>query len=162
MAHKCKWRDTQVQCQKHPPHRLTPILCPAFTENSGHCNRKYGQNRRQRKCTHGDKPLWFGLPRHRGGSASALKLSRPARASPYYGPSDRSAAQGDPYHEAPIQPVTRPNRSARQLPASSTTIRVEPSSTGTTHSQGAHGDTCIFPVANDQRRQSPEPASPDT
>jgi hypothetical protein len=30
----------------------------------------------------------------------------------YYGPSDRSAAQGDLCHEAPALPVTRPNRSS--------------------------------------------------
>src|SRR5258708_7673652 len=49
-----------------------------------------------------------------GGSASALELSRPARASLCYGPSDRSAAQGRLRRRAPTQPVTRPCR----LPAS--------------------------------------------
>jgi len=39
-----------------------------------------------------------------------------------YGPPDRSATQGDLCHEAPAQPV--PNRTARQLPDLSTSIRV--------------------------------------
>jgi hypothetical protein len=52
------------------------------------------------------------LPQMAGGSASALSLSRPARASLTYGPSDRSAAQGDLCHEAPALPVTRPSRSS--------------------------------------------------
>src|SRR5437868_3265527 len=42
-----------------------------------------------------------------GGSASALELSRPARASLCYGPSVRSAAQGRLCRRAPTQPVTR-------------------------------------------------------
>jgi hypothetical protein len=45
-----------------------------------------------------------------GGSASALELSRPARASLCYGPSDRSAARGRLRRRAPAQPVTRPCR----------------------------------------------------
>jgi hypothetical protein len=40
------------------------------------------------------------------------------------GPPDRSTAQGGLCHEASARPVTRPNR--RQLPDSSTIIRVEP------------------------------------
>jgi hypothetical protein len=43
-----------------------------------------------------DCPHTCGLPQMTGGSASALELSRPARASLCYGPSDRSAAQGPP------------------------------------------------------------------
>jgi hypothetical protein len=59
-------------------------------------------------------PHTCGLPQMTGGSASALELSRPARASFYYGPSDRSAAQGRLRRRAPTQSVTRPCR----LPAS--------------------------------------------
>src|SRR6202140_2980028 len=59
-------------------------------------------------------PHTCGLPQMTGGSASALELSRPARASLCYGPSDRSAAQGHLCRRAPTQPVTRPCR----LPAS--------------------------------------------
>ncbi len=59
-------------------------------------------------------PHTCGLPQMTGGSASALELSRPARASLCYGPSDRSAAQGRLRRRAPTQPVTRPCR----LPAS--------------------------------------------
>jgi len=59
-------------------------------------------------------PHTCGLPQMTGGSASALELSRPARASLCYGPSDRSAAQGRLCRRAPTQPVTRPCR----LPAS--------------------------------------------
>jgi hypothetical protein len=55
-----------------------------------------------------------GLPQMTGGSASALELSRPARASLRHGPSDRSAAQGRLCRRAPTQPITRPCR----LPAS--------------------------------------------
>ena len=59
-------------------------------------------------------PHTCGLPQMTGGSASALELSRPARASLCYGPSDRSAAQGRLRRRAPTQPVIRPSR----LPAS--------------------------------------------
>src|SRR5713226_2553685 len=47
---------------------------------------------------HAGRPLSAGVGRRHlgttGGSASAFELSRPARASLCYGPSDRSAAQG--------------------------------------------------------------------
>src|ERR1700752_605312 len=59
-------------------------------------------------------PHTWGLPQMTGGSASALELSRPARASLCYGPSDRSACQSPLRRGAPTQPVTRPSR----LPAS--------------------------------------------
>jgi hypothetical protein len=59
-------------------------------------------------------PHACGLPQMTGGSASAFELSRPARASFCYGPSDRSPAQGRLRRRAPTQPVTRPSR----LPAS--------------------------------------------
>ena len=49
-------------------------------------------------------PHTCSLPQMTGGSASALELSRPARASLCYGPSDRSAAQGRLRRRAPTQP----------------------------------------------------------
>ena len=52
-----------------------------------------------------------------------------------YGPSDRSAAQGDLCHEAPALPVTQPG--ARQLPDQSTILRVESSSTDVSRLRGA-------------------------
>src|ERR1019366_8397395 len=59
-------------------------------------------------------PHACSLPQMTGGSASALELSRPARASLCYGPPDCSTAQGRLGRRAPTQPVTRPCR----LPAS--------------------------------------------
>jgi hypothetical protein len=56
-------------------------------------------------------PRSRGLPRYGGGSASAVRLSRPAQTS-RYGPLDCSTAQGGLCHEAPAQPVTQPNRSS--------------------------------------------------
>ena len=61
-------------------------------------------------------PHACSLPQMAGGSASALSLSRPALASLCYGPTDRSAAQGDLCHEAPALPVTQPSRSSATGP----------------------------------------------
>ena len=61
----------------------------------------------------------------------------------YYGPPDRSAAQGDPppprgqAFVTRLQPGRLPDQAARQLPDLSTTIRVEPSSTGDPRLRGA-------------------------
>src|SRR4051794_24022691 len=56
-----------------------------------------------------------------------------------YGPLDCSTAQGGLCHEAPawLQPSQLPDQTARQLPEQSTTLRVEPSSTGDTRRRGA-------------------------
>jgi hypothetical protein len=54
------------------------------------------------------------LPQMAGGSASALSLSRPLRLYACYGPSDRSATQGD-LCEAPSLPVAQPSRSSAEL-----------------------------------------------
>ena len=59
-------------------------------------------------------PTRAAFPQMTGESASALELSRPARASLCYGPSDRSAARAAFVAGAPTQPVTQPCR----LPAS--------------------------------------------
>jgi hypothetical protein len=59
-----------------------------------------------------------GFPRFQGGSASALRLSRPARppdqvrGSLALCPSDHSAAKGGLCHEAPARSVARPMRSS--------------------------------------------------
>jgi hypothetical protein len=69
------------------------------------------------------------LPHHRGGSAaSALALSRPAQASPYYGPPDRFSRPMATFVTR-LRSGRSPRQTARQLPDSSTSIRVEPSST---------------------------------
>src|SRR4029077_11827327 len=73
-----------------------------------------------------------------------------------YGPSDRSATQGDPRFREGRLFVTRlrshqlPSETARQLPDLSTIIRVEPSSTDDSRLQGA------LPIA-DVRGASPKP-----
>ena len=54
-----------------------------------------------------------------GGSASATALSRPAQASPAFGPPDRSTAQGGLCHEASDPPVTRRSRSSATSPIDS-------------------------------------------
>jgi hypothetical protein len=83
------------------------------------------------------------LPRHRGGSASALNLSRPAQAITRVA-AGRIAQPPRAAFVARLRPSQSPSQAARQLPDSSTSIRVEPSSTRETRRQGAPGDTCIF------------------
>src|SRR5262245_62062327 len=59
-----------------------------------------------------------------------------------YGPSDRSATQGDLCHEAPALPVAQPSRSSAS--GLSTIIQVEPSSTDDSRLRGAlpASDSC--------------------
>src|SRR6516164_1525530 len=52
-------------------------------------------------------PVAYSLPRYAGGSASASLLSRPAQASPRYGPLTRSAAQRRPLSQGFSPPITR-------------------------------------------------------
>src|ERR1019366_5413452 len=98
-------------------------------------------------------PHTCGLPQMTGGSASALELSRPARASLCYGPSDRSAAQGRLCRRAPTQPVPRP--AACQLPDQSTIIRVRPSLTDSSRPRGARSIASI-PRCTRRVRSSPD------
>src|SRR5208283_6012187 len=83
------------------------------------------------------------LPRHRGGSASALNLSRPAQAITQVA-AGRIAQPPEAAFVARLQPGWLPRQTARQLPDPSTLIRMEPSSTRETRLQGAHGDTPSF------------------
>ena len=55
---------------------------------------------------------------------------------------------------ARLQPGRSPSQTARQLPDSSTSIRVEPSSTRETRRQGAHGDSLLNPLL--RRQTTPE------
>src|SRR5512135_1303274 len=76
------------------------------------------------------------LPRPCGGSASALKLSRPAQASLTL---RLAGSLGCPKATfvTRLRSGQSPSRTARQLPDPSTLIRVEPSSTRETRLQGA-------------------------
>ena len=94
-----------------------------------------------RRCACRLLPHTCGLPQMTGGSASALELSRPARASLCYGPSDRSAAQAA--FVAGLRPSPLPGRAACQLPDQSTIIRVKPSSL-VVRALGAHGQSRHF------------------
>ncbi len=97
-------------------------------------------------------PRSRGLPRYVGGSASAPLLSRPAQASltlrpagllnPLLCHSTRSRAE--PWAASPkaafvtrLRPSRLPDQTARQLPEQSTTLWVEPSSTGDPRHRGA-------------------------
>src|ERR1035437_6521822 len=88
------------------------VVCPLLRGSSA--TRGVAPKQHRGGCACRLLPHTCGLPQMTGGSASALELSRPARASLCYGPSDRSAAQGRLFRRAPTQPVTRPCR----LPAS--------------------------------------------
>ncbi len=91
------------------PRRVSPCNCePPFRRAVPH----YPGG--SRGCACRSLPHACDLPQMTGRSASAFELSRPARASLCYGPSDRSPAQGRLRRSAPTQPVTRPSR----LPAS--------------------------------------------
>jgi hypothetical protein len=110
------------------------------------------------ECAYRWLPHGCGLPYHRGGSASALKLSRPAQ------PPDQvrgslvlqpvgllSRPWRPPDLIRGLQPGQLPAQTARQLPDPSTLTRVEPSSTRETRLQGAHGDSAL---------NSPRPSPP--
>jgi hypothetical protein len=70
-----------------------------------------------------------GLPRYSGGSASAPSLSRPAQASRTLRPAGLLNRPVVAFVTR-LQPDQLPDKVARQLPELSTTLRVEPSSTG--------------------------------
>src|ERR1700683_3162103 len=53
---------------------------------------------------------------------------------------------------AGLQPSQLPSQTARQLPDSSTSIRVEPSSTRETRLQGAHGERRLIAMGRIGRR----------
>ena len=88
-------------------------------------------------------PRSHGLPRFPGGSASASSLSRPPQASRALRPAGLLNRPRRPLARAPAQSVA-PDQTARQLPEQSTTLRVEPSSTGDTRRRGALGNTGSF------------------
>ena len=102
------------------PRRVSPCNCEPFRRAVPH----YPGG--SRGCACRSLPHACDLPQMTGRSASAFELSRPARASLCYGPSDRSPAQGRLRRRAPTQPV--PGRAACQLPDQSTIIRLRSSS----------------------------------
>ena len=75
------------------------------------------------------------LPQMAGGSASALSLSRPARASLTLRPAGLLNRLKRPFTR--LQPFRLPGRTARQLPDQSTTLWVESSSTSDPRLRGA-------------------------
>ena len=95
-----------------------------------------------------------GLPQMTGGSASALELSRPARASLCYGPSD--AQQPKAAFVAGLRPSQLPDRAACQLPDQSTIIRVRPSLTGSSRPRGARSFASVWPDHGDFRSSPAE------
>ena len=76
------------------------------------------------------------LPQMAGGSASALSLSRPARALLTLRPAGSLSRPRRPLSRG-FGPTQLPRRAARQLPDQSTTLRVEPSSTSDSRLRGA-------------------------
>ena len=80
-------------------------------------------------------PAHTAFPVSQAGRHPHLHFRGLLRLHARYGPLDCSTAQGGLCHEAPAQSVARPNRSS--LPEQSTTLRVEPSSTGDTRRRGA-------------------------
>ena len=81
-------------------------------------------------------PRSRGLPQMAGGSASALSLSRPARASHMLRPTG-SLSRSCATFVTRLQPFRLPGRAARQLPDQSTTLWVESSSTSDPRLRGA-------------------------
>src|SRR6202023_2316219 len=81
-------------------------------------------------------PRSRGLPPMAGESASALSLSRPAQASLTLRPAG-SLSRPEATFVTRLQPMRLPAQAARQLPASSTTLRVESSSTDDSRLRGA-------------------------
>ena len=77
-----------------------------------------------------------GLPQMAGGSASALSLPRPAQASLTLQPIGLLSRLTATFVTR-LRPVRLPSRTARQLPDQSTTLWVEPSSTGDPRLRGA-------------------------
>jgi hypothetical protein len=74
-------------------------------------------------------PRSYSLPQIAGGSASALSLSRPARASLALRPAGSLSRQGSTFVTR-LQPSQLPDQAARQLPDQPTIVWVESSSTG--------------------------------
>src|SRR5258705_7411193 len=87
-------------------------------------------------------PRSRGLPQMAGGSASALSLSRPARASLTLRPTG-SLSRSCATFVTRLQPFRLPGRAARQLPDQSTTLWVESSSTSDPRLRGALPQTDI-------------------
>jgi hypothetical protein len=83
-------------------------------------------------------PRSCGLPPYLGGSASALSLSRPARASHSFRPAG-SLSRPKATFVTRLRPFRLPGRAARQLPDQSTTFRMESSSTDGSRLRGARG-----------------------
>jgi len=81
-------------------------------------------------------PRSCSLPHIPGGSASALSLSRPARASHWFRPVG-SLSRPKATFVTRLRPFRLPGRAARQLPDQSTTFRMESSSTDGSRLRGA-------------------------
>ena len=81
-------------------------------------------------------PHSCSLPNWVGWSASALSLSRPAQASLTLPPA-RSLSRPRATFVTRLRPGRLPDRTARQLPAQSTTLWVDSSSTGDSRLRGA-------------------------
>src|ERR1700736_4261832 len=84
-------------------------------------------------------PARAAFPKWQEGRHPHCHFRGQLRLHAYYGPLDRSAAQGDLCHEAPALSVTRPSRLS--------TLRVESSSTGgvRTAPLAKHADTYSCP-----------------
>jgi hypothetical protein len=83
-------------------------------------------------------PRSCSLPPCLGGSASALSLSRPARASHSFRPVG-SLSRPKATFVTRLRPFRLPGRAARQLPDQSTTFRMESSSTDGSRLRAARG-----------------------
>jgi hypothetical protein len=90
-------------------------------------------------------PRSRGLPQMAGRSASALSLSRPARALLTLRPAGSLSHPGATFVTR-LQPMRLPAQAARQLPDQSTTLRVDSSSTDDSRLRGA------LPTADSLRR----------
>ena len=87
-------------------------------------------------CSCRSLPRSRGLPQMAGGSASASALSRPAQTSLSLRPAG-SLSRLKTTFVTRLQPSRSPNQATRQLPDLSTSIRVDPPSTGVTRRRGA-------------------------
>ena len=87
-------------------------------------------------------PHACSLPHMTGGSASALSLSRPAQASLTLRPIGSLSRPRRPLSRG-SSPAGHPAKPLVSYSDSSTSIRVEPSSTRETRQQGAHGDSLL-------------------